>query len=570
MPTDPTTQQRPTPASPPHPARRRRWVATTVVVGVAAILATLGATGAGTGAAEGGPATALASTPANGEALPLGPASVSLTFPTEVTAGPAGITVVDAGGNRVDRGVTTRPAPNQLRVQLAPDLPDGTYRADYRAIDATGDVLVGYTAFGVGPPPDPAVVDALAPQQRPVVGAWTLLAAAAVLAGALTATGLAVVTVLVVPPGGSQRRMVPWVRGSVLVGVVGAVAVVVGRAAVATGDGLGSVTRPGVLGEVLRQGGTGWWLVGLIVGLAVIHVGIGLAAGPIRQALVVYGALVAVGSFALTGHVALGSSLLGGIGAALHVAVAALWVGGVVALTLLAGGRATDGRTSDGVTTASVETTRRFAPLAAGSLVVLWITGLWQTVTVAGSLSAVTGSAWGTTLVVKAAVVLVVLVVALWGRRALGERPDRLRRVLGIQASLVVVVVALSALLAGTTPEPAEPAGAQPSSQTLPVTAGVDVNLLVTPGTTGLNEIHVTYLDDSGALTDRIESVTVELSLPFAGIGPIVIGGPEIEPGHYLVITENLTTPGVWRMDVVSRIGTTEQRRTTFEVPIGD
>jgi hypothetical protein len=34
--------------------------------------------------------------------------------------------------------------------------------------------------------------------------------------------------------------------------------------------------------------------------------------------------------------------------------------------------------------------------------------------------------------------------------------------------------------------------------------------------------------------------------------------------------TENLAVAGLWRIEVVSRIGTFEQRRTTFNVPINN
>ncbi len=526
-------------------------------------LAAWGASGAGTGSGQGRGA-AISSSPADGEPLPVAPATVSLTFAGEIDPGPGGIAVTDEDGRRVDLGVTTRPAPNQLRIGLAPNLPDGTYRADYRVLDPTGDVLSGHVAFGVGVPPDPAVVERLAPDDdlrtSALVGAWSVLSMAALLLGTLLAIGMAVFAVVVAPPGATQRRLVPWVRWSVLVGVLGAVGVVVGRAAEATGDGLGAVANTGVLGSVLRQGGTGWWLVGLAVGLAVVYAAIGVRSGPVRQALAVYGALVAAGSFALAGHAAAGASVAAGVGNAVHVAVAAVWLGGVVGLWLLAGGG------DPGAPDAS----RRFTPLGVGSLVVLWVTGGVVALGVAGSPAALVTSTWGVVLGVKLVVVVAVTAVVLWGRRAATETPERLVRVLTTEAALIVAVVALSAVLVSTVPATGEDATPQPTSQTLPVTDGVDVNLLVAPGTTGLNEIHVTYLDETGLLTDRIESVTVEMTLPFEGIGPLVINGPEIEPGHFLIVTENLTAPGVWRMDVVSRVGTTEQRRTTFEVPIAD
>lgn len=526
-------------------------------------LAAWGASGVGTGGGEGRGA-AISSSPADGEPLPVAPTTVSLTFAGEIDPGPGGITVTDEAGRRVDLGVTTRPAPNQLRIGLAPNLPDGTYRADYRVLNPTGDVLTGHIAFGVGAPPDPAVVDRLSDdgdlRTGAVVGAWSVLAMTALLLGTLLAVGVAVFAVVVAPPGTAQRPLVPWVRWSVLAGVLGAVGVVVGRAAEATGDGLSAVASPGVLGSVLRQGGTGWWLVGLVVGLAVVYLAIGLASGPVRQALAVYGALVAAGSFALAGHAAAGSSVVAGVGDAVHVAVAAVWLGGVVGLWLL----------TVGDNPATPDATRRFTPLGTGALVLLWITGAVVALEIAGSPAALLTSAWGAVLVVKLAVVVAVTVVVVWGGRTAAAAPARLRRTLATEAVLIVAVVALSAALVTTLPEPDTDAAPQPTSQTLPVDDGVDVNLLVTPGTTGLNDLHITYLDEAGLLTDRIESVTVEMTLPFEGIGPIVINGPELEPGHFLVVTENLTTAGVWRIDVVSRIGTTEQRRTTFEVPIAD
>lgn len=539
------------------PQRIRRWPAALALV-VVGVLALWG--GLGLGSDRSGPGPVRSSTPANGEPLAARPTSVSLTFATDVTAGPGGITVVGGNGERVDQGVTTRPAPNQLRVALRPGLDTGSYRVDYRALNRSGEVLAGHLAFGVGAPPDPTVIDRLAPPARPLVGAVSTLATAALLLGALVAMGLAIFTVLVAPKSPAQRHLVPVVRGGVLGAVVGAALLVVGRAGEATGAGLGSVGTPGVLGSVLRQGNTGWWLVGLVIGLGVIYAGIGVGAAPVRQAVVVYGSLVAAGSFALAGHSAVGTSVVGGVGNAVHVGVAAVWLGGVIGLWSLV--RQTDPGAADAA--------RRFTPLAVGSMVVLWISGAAQTAVLAGSVTALWSSTWGLVLVAKLLVVMATMAVAVWGQRVVAHAPERLGPTLGAQAALLVVAVAVSSLLVTTIPDPDTGLGPQPSSQTLPVTDNVEVNLLVTPGATGVNDIHITYLDDTGALTDRIESVTVEMSLAFGGIGPIVINGSELEPGHYLISTEKITTPGVWRMDVVSRSGTTELRRVVFEVPIGD
>jgi copper transport protein len=213
------------------------------------------------------------------------------------------------------------------------------------------------------------------------------------------------------------------------------------------------------------------------------------------------------------------------------------------------------------------------------SVVVLWITGAVQAWWTVGSIGELVDSDYGRVLGVKLVVVVATMGVATWNRRVLVPRIDpaadvtvddrrRLGRTLRVEVLLLAVVVLVTSVLVETPPARSSAAGPQPFDQTLPVTDGVDLNLSVVPAVVGLNEIHLFFLDDSGLLVDRVESVTIEMSLPAQNVGPIVIGGALDSPGHYIARTENLVVAGLWRMEVVSRIGTFEQRRTTFDVPI--
>ena len=217
----------------------------------------------------------------------------------------------------------------------------------------------------------------------------------------------------------------------------------------------------------------------------------------------------------------------------------------------------------------------------AGAVVLLWVTGVAQAWWTVGSWPNLFGSDYGRVLVVKLVLVVATLALAGYNRWRLvpavraqavtdtGTGPGRrLRRTVLAELVVLAAVVLATSVLVDTAPARVGVTGPQPFSQTLPIQQGLELNLLVTPGAVGLNEIHVTYLDQAGILDGRVESVVVEMSLPFDGIGPIVINGAEVEPGHYVARTENLVVAGVWRMEVVSRIGQFEQRRTAFDVPI--
>jgi len=534
--------------------------------------------------AASGHAVMVSSTPADGEQLPSAPSTVTFTFNESVTTGLGGITVLDRDARRMDLGATRQPSPNTVQAQLVADMDPGTYLASYRVVSGDGHVITGASVFAVGETIDAASVANLSPTSDPAVRAATTLANMLLYSGALLAIGLALFSLLVHDGGRDRSRLVPWIQGSAVVGAIGAVGLVVARAAEGTGGGLGSVAESGVLAEVLRQGGTGWWLVGLLMGLAVLVAAAGMAAGPVRQVLVTYGALVAAGSFALTGHTTQADpAVVAGAADAIHMLVAAIWLGGLVGLALVMRWR------TDPASTGAL--VARFSTVAAVSVAVLWVTGVTQAWFTVGSLGALTSSNYGAILLVKLAVVAVTMAMAAWNRwkllPSLGNADDtntgdtadaaddpvalaatRVRRTVRLEVIALLAVVLITSVLVETPPAATAVAEAQPFNQTVALTDGVDMNLLVTPGAVGLNELHVTYIDDQGLIDESVESVVVEMNLPAEGIGPITANGATLGPGHYVVTTENLAVTGVWRIEVVSRVGLFDQLRTTFEVPI--
>ena len=194
---------RPLPTATPAPARRR--LLAVAAVAAVAVLWSLASP-------AWGHATLVSSTPADGDRLPAAPATVGFTFSEEVTTGLGGIVVLDRDANRMDRGVTTRPAPNQVRADLVADMPNGTYLASYRVVSADGHIITGAIVFAIGEELDAAAVQGLVTTDNPVVTATSAVGNFALYAGSLTAIGLAVFMTLVASAGPDRRRLASGVR----------------------------------------------------------------------------------------------------------------------------------------------------------------------------------------------------------------------------------------------------------------------------------------------------------------------------------------------------------------------
>ena len=610
--------------SPPNPGRRRALAALlTLVVGVAvAVLATPAPAAAH--------AVLIATSPGDGERLASAPSEVGFTFNEPVSVGLGGVAVYDRFGTRHDTGTLTQPAPNLVRAPIAGDLEAGSYLATYRVTSTDGHVVTGASLFAVA-----AELDA--DSVRDVAGGpgWgtrvaQVVANIAVYAGTLLAVGLALFARLLVRTPDDVARLGRLARLAIAVGAAGAVAVIVARASDATGLGLGAIAQEGVASAVVRQGGLGWWLVALLVGLAVVWVGVGLRpASSAAPGVVVYGALVVAGSFALTGHsVGASPAVVVGLADAVHLLVAAVWLGGLVGVAAVVGaGRRDPGRDP----AAAAQVVGRFSTVALVAVATLWVSGTVQAWWTVGSARSLIDTGYGQLLVAKLVFVLATLAVAWWNRYRLvpqltaaapagapdgpgpqaggglvqpvaqpvgsqqqlatlapgdapvgtpagasgGGRADagepawhRLSRTLRIELVLLAAVMVVTSVLVDTTPARSAASAAQPFEATLPVTADLEVNLFVTPGVTGPNEIHVTYIEPDGLLSQRVEDMELELTLPSLDIGPIALGGLGLEQGHYVVATEALAVEGVWRVEVLTRIDRFSSERTVFEVPV--
>ncbi len=283
---------------------------------------------------------------------------------------------------------------------------------------------------------------------------------------------------------------------------------------------------------------------------------------------------------------------------ALHVAAAAVWVGGLAALAavLSPGRRARDGAVGPGAAApgAAATTVARFSLVAAVAAVAVVVSGGVLSSTLVDGPADLVDTGFGKALAAKVVLVGVVLALAGLNRwklvpafRQEAEESSagsgdgswaRLRRSVLLEGLLVVGVVVATAVLVDLTPPvdavAGDSAGAdgQASGGTFDGDqpfgdATVYFNLL--PGRVGSNEIHITYVDSTGALVDVADSVTLEFAQPEAGVGPVEAETFIVTEGHFTYGGRELSLPGEWEITVVTRTDRFSEERNTFTVPIG-
>ena len=411
-------------------------------------------------------------------------------------------------------------------------------------------------------------------------------------------------------------------RFAAVVGGIGAIATVALQAALLTGDGFAAMTDVSTLRDALTEG-LDWATVVLLVGLALVHLSTDMSKAVVGQGLAFYGGLAVAVSFAFWGHsTATSPRWLSFVSDSVHVATAAIWLGGLVGLGLTlwrrrrgapaeevaldsmpvgavraeggatttalgappAGGEPADDEASIGIAASTAAVVSRFSGLAGISLVLLVLAGLLLSWKEVGSVSALWSTAYGRTLLIKLGVVALILVAAAYNRwrlvpqieaeeRAAAADPSPLRgrawthltrSVIG-EALGVVVVLAITAALVNITPSKNVLANAASTSplQSKPV-AGAVAQVGLVPSMVGNNSMHITYFDAAGRPVDIAQRVTVELTNPDQGIGPISREGTKAATGHFTIDGLQIPTSGTWTITLITRITDFKQERTEF------
>lgn len=398
------------------------------------------------------------SDPASGAVLAQAPKVVRLIFDEGVKPA-SGIKVVRGGGQSVVAGAPFQPdgTETEIDIPLRANLGSGPYAVVWKEIDrADGHVISGAFVFSVGSAPP-------IPSAQPSTGSGSsgpplsaVVTRGLLLAGLLAAAGSVFFALLL-------RRGLP--RGTLVASL----------ALAALGALLDVVLVSGSSGTTFGQR--------TLVGAAVAAVGALLAAASVwRGELLALAAAVAVLLLGLppaTGHAsAPGVTHAVSIPVDIaHLAAAALWIGGVLQLTLAR----RDSRAA---------LLRRFTPFAIAGIALLGATGVIRAFNELSSVHQIWTTGYGRSLIVKTALFAILLVLG------------RLRTAIALELVLFALVVGAVAVLTNVRPGRDYIAAAKQSGPATVVLAGQDNDLAVgvalTPRDKGMVDARATVLGFNG------------------------------------------------------------------------
>ncbi|MGY5884355.1 copper resistance CopC/CopD family protein [Modestobacter lacusdianchii] len=541
----------------------------------------------------------VTTSPIDGARLDQPPTEVTLEFSESMSLDAGYARVLGADGERLDTG---SPSVNgaEVRIPLQDDLPEASYVVTYRVLSADSHPIAGAYAFVVGDAELVAATDVDVPDDsnRPVAVALMITRWLG-FAGVALGVGIPVL-LLVCWAGGWNapllRRLTSFGLVAVALTALGGLAL---QGAYAAGSGLGSIANPTLLQATASStfGAVLLSRAALAVLLAVLLTSAWRSGRvPRRAALAVtsIAAAALVATFAAVGHPVAGAlPAFAIVVTSVHVAAMAVWTGGLVGLL---GGVLRPGVDPRQQATAVA----RFSQVAAAAVAALIATGVVQSVREVGAPSALITTTYGWVLIGKVALVIALLAVAAtsraWVHRhhgpvtplvrelamaaaTVGARPPAgsdappenraaedspseqqqrvLRRSVLVEAAVVALILALSAVLVGT--PPAKSAAAQPVDVTVPLvdsngaTGLGQVQLSIEPAATGTNTLHLYLFDEANQLT-QAQDLRVSLTASAQEIGPLPVDLQPAGPGHSVSEAMSIPTKGTWTLTVTVRL----------------
>ncbi|MDG4789102.1 copper resistance protein CopC [Micromonospora sp. WMMD1102] len=543
-----------------------------------------------------GPAAAHAAVvgtvPQQQAVLGYSPTEVTITFSEPVALVPGRAQVLAPDGKRINDGdASVRDATLRIPVRVA-DRPLGTYLVSYRVISADSHPVAGSFTFAVGAasatPPEPA--DETVRRDVQVAVPVTRYLG---YAGLVLLIGPALLLGLLWPGRLPRRGAVRLVRAGLALIAVGTLAGFWAQAPYTSGAGLLDVS-----GTEL------WQLLGSDFGLALAaRLGIlalvaallppvlaGRAgqvgmAGRVRVGLLVVLGLAGLATWPLAGHAAASPTpLASGIASLVHLAAMSVWLGGLV--TLLAFPlRAAHPR----VLAVVLPVWSRWAGIA-----VLWLVagGVVQAVIEVGAPGALFGTTYGRLVLAKLTLLALLLAAAWYARRLVQHRLSgagngngngdgdggtavagrrRLRRTVGLEVLVGLVVLGVSAVLVQTTPGrnagiEAEIAASDTFAQTLSSPL-YTLQFDIYPVQLGPNNTVHAYVYTAGGKPLPAVEWTLTTALPAQGVEPTDVPMLGVEP-HHGVGAVNFPIPGDWELRFTVRTSEIDQAtvRTVVQV----
>jgi copper transport protein len=513
----------------------------------------------------------VATTPADGQVLAEAPETLTVTFNEPVSLAPAGNQLLAADGTEIEAAFSVR---DRVLTIEPSALGRGTHIVAWRVVSADAHPVAGGFTFSVGERSATSLDVPVGEEQREVRVARTI-ATGLQYAGLLGLAGLVGFVVLVAPP--AVRRHDPvraaWLRAAVVFAALaagGALLLVPLTALWESGEPLGSFLAGSTWSTGLR-GPTATSALLVVGGVVASLVGMRRQ----RDVLALGGAAAALAALAVSGHTrSYGPSWLVLSADLVHLATAAAWWGGLVALVLALTPRPRLRAT------VSAPMVARFSTVAAVLVVALVVAGVVLYWRIGHSVSGLWETPYGRAVLVKSGLVLPVLVLAGWNHLRLVPRissgdvasaDSRLMRTMRVEAVVLATVVGVSGVLVSLTPparEPEPPAAVSvEQGLELDVGDGHRATVVMAPARRGTNGVRVTVTDLDGATVPLAGVPTLSFRLLDTSVGPLRRPASRTAAGVWEA-TVDLPLPGTWEVSLAVPLSQFEEPVVTGRIEI--
>lgn len=489
------------------------------------------------------------STPAASSVLDTSPPVISLHFDEDIDVPLTSIQLFDQDGTEIALGGPQPGADGSMVQATVPTLSGGTYAVVWRVSSADGHIVAGAFSFQIGTAGDvdtEALIDTVLGGARaePAVGRALGISRFAAFFGLVLLLG-GLFMVMVLGPGPATG--IDWPARRLL--WIGWLLLIVGSAA--NFGLLGANAAAGTVADTLdtslwskiadtRTGGLIVARLGFVAAFLPVLVNIAQRQRTWWRVGVVGLGLLTIVTFSGAGHSSVEANAAVWIGIdAVHLAFIALWIGSLAMIAI--GGRAwlRDEHHSSAV--------HRFSRMATIAVPLIVVTGVTQTWRIGGGLSTLTDTTWGRLLLAKGAVAVLLVTIGGASRWLLmNSGPGALRRTVIAEGLLGIAVLGLAAGLVGSPPTVAPQSRLFTASLT---EAGVIVDVSITPGHVGSNEVHMVVTPPGGNL-NPVADLTARMALPSRDVPFVPVTITADSSNHY---TGNVTLPfaGDWKLEII-------------------
>lgn len=520
-------------------------------------------------------AVLLDSSPKPGEMLMQSPSEVVANFNEGV--GPIFFKVLDVKGQPVGDPGEIRLDGTKMILPLRATIPNGTYVLTYRVISADTHPVGATFGFSIGEPMK--TVDATADAGSRSI--WSLAVAVnrwVLYAGMLWVAGTALFLLLLGIEGSLRedaRQKARW--ASVLTALSYVLAVGFGGADMQLG-GVDALWKAATWRSGLDSTLASSAVLGLIA-MALLYAGF-VAGEQRRHGVLIAGATLAIGSFLVTGHAAtappawLMAPVVG-----VHLLATAFWIGAFRPLLL------STGQLSAADSGALMQ---RFSNFAVPAVIVVLISGTAISLKQLGSPAKLFDNDYGTVLLTKIILVLVIIGIAAYNKINLTPRliandvagVSKIRRTITLELMLYVIVLAAASALTVTTPPRALVATGEPGAaeakmammsgglvkRTLENDAGYSAEIELSPAKVGENMLMVTVKDPAGVIVQDATALEVTVALESAGISEVRLKAEAVGNGMWHVMIGETLIPGDWALTIDGYL--TDYDKTSFSTTV--